>query len=1131
MKCIFTLLCVLSAAAVWAGNFDISANGTELKATYNGKPLIVKNQVNTGSLPFGGDGAESSFTVVNGNKVFNVWNKNADRSIRQEVAVAEGGKHLDITYLSEHRAFQDNPVRIMKIELPFELFAGAEYTARVGRASRVKTVTGKIAPDAKGSLLPANCRQVAFSGSAIGNFVIDFNVLGVGDFISDYSNGSFKGFGAMIRNGNTVELSSGTTLPVYGGHVGAKWRFYEGTDSDFDRYHAITHIAYTGEFTQKRLYSFGDNEVGKIYTSIKNAPFSDQAQAGWIGQKPSTVADSPQGAYYGAAFGKDGIFKISNLNPGLYWITLGIGNHRGVNNNFSVTLNGNKIAENLSVKKGNAVVVQKALFIDSDTAEIKLEGNYLISTLGLSAVMSNYEDHTIRRGPWVVDGYEPATVFRNEHYKAPAKFPVSVQTFALPFPGKEAIGKAKPLLELGSAGNPDRPNMRWRYSAKISAWAAGNQGTLIEYAEPEAMAKRLDELKSKGVNAVLVSGMLSRHTYPAQLKRTEEFFKRLAQEAHKRDMKVIDHQDLTLLWNIDCGYRVGSERIGQVNIARDSMQPAPQLCLVNPEFKKFYQEYLVNFVKNTNIDCIMIDEVNFYPHSCGCGHCRNEFFKDTGWHLPVNELDKRIGDKSNELWKRFLIWHKQQVGKWWRDMKLAVRKVNPDFSFMAYSTHYGFTHNWSSLSLALDLTEFARGVDFLGTEIMTRDVLMSHRALVPFRKMKEILTHEYNAPIFGLVYSENKWDLAYFGWAVNNMNAQSTWETIMACPQGKSDYPAFKENMNYAESKRVAEAALLYPIQSREWNQFIGMLGELMGTAQTLEQLHIPYKMVGDMSLNEKSLKPFKLLFVGAANCLSDAQLKAIKDFARNGGTVVTSATAGTQNEVGIIRSEWGFADVYGYEVNPIRFKKLQSADTAEGDFAAAYSLLPSADSKYGSCKVLHYADKAKKYPLVLEKSYGKGKFIHHAGFIGAPLSEGEYGYNKKYTFKLDTVLDKFYKELMKKEFANADSAFSTDAPEKVYTTWYRSKDAEIIHLLNATGAKPQLGQVLRAFCPEEPFPTVEQDINVSIPSPASVSEVYAVSPDFAGRKALKYTRNGDKLNVVLDKGLLKAYTIIWIKK
>ncbi|MBE6381327.1 MAG: hypothetical protein E7047_10410 [Lentisphaerae bacterium] len=1129
-KFFLSLSAIASCAILHAGTFDISANGTELKATYNGQDLIVKNQVCTGSLPFGGDGAESSFTEVNGNKVFNVWNANPDRSIRQEVAVSANGKHLDITYLTEHRAFQQYPSRVMKIELPFELFAGAQYTARVGRASRVKTVTGVIPKDAKnGSLLPANCRQVAFSGSAIGDFVIDFNVLGVGDFISDYTNGSFKGFGVMFRKGNTVELSSGTTLPVYGGHVGAKWRFYQGTDKDFDRYHAISQISYIGEFTQKRLYSFSDYEVGKIYTNIKEAPFSDQAQAGWIGKKPSTVADSPQGAYYGAAFGTNGTFRISGLNPGLYWITLGVGNLRGVPNNFSASLNGTAIADNISIEKGRAAIIRKAIFIDKESADLELKGNYIISTFGLTMVMSRHEDHTIRRGPWVVDGYEPATVFHNANYRKPAEFPTSIQTFTLPFPGKETAAPVKPLLELGSAGNPDRPNMRWRYSAKISAWAAGNQGTLIEYAEPEAMAKRLDELKSKGVNAVLVSGMLSRHTYPAQMQRAEEFLKRLADEAHKRGMRVIDHQDLTLLWNIDCGYRVGSERIDHANVAFNSMLTSPQMCLVNPNFKEHYKNYLVNFVRNTGIDCIMIDEVNFYPHSCGCGYCREQFFKDTGWYLPVNELDKRIGDKNSELWKRFLVWHKQQVGKWWRDMKLAVREVNPDFSFMAYSTHYGFTSNWSSLALGLDLTEFARGVDFLGTEIMTRDVLMSHRALIPFRKMKEVLTHEYNAPIFGLVYSEGKWDLAYFGWAVNNMNGQSTWETIMACPPGKSDYPAFKENMNYAESKRVAEAALLFPIQSREWNQYIGMLGELMGTAQTLEQLHIPYKMIGDMSLNDRSLQNFKLLYVGNANCLSDAQLKVIKEFAANGGTVITGATAGTQNEVGIIRSKWGFADVYGYDVNPVKFRKFNTVKGMQGSFNVKYSLLPSGNHRYGDCKVLYYA--ADGYPAVLEKSYGKGKFIHHAAMLAAPLADSEYGYNKKYTFKLDTVLDKFYKELLQKEFAAADSGFATDAPEKVYTTWYRSRDAEIIHLLNATGANPQLGQVLKATCPENPFPVVEQAIKVSIPAPAGVKSVYAVSPDFAGRKELKYTISNGQLEIILDAGLLKAYTIIWVKK
>ena len=193
--------------------------------------------------------------------------------------------------------------------------------------------------------------------------------------------------------------------------------------------------------------------------------------------------------------------------------------------------------------------------------------------------------------------------------------------------------------------------------------------------------------------------------------------------------------------------------------------------------------------------------------------------------------------------------------------------------------------------------------------------------------------------------------------------------------------------------------------------------------------------------------------------------------------------------------------------------------------------LLPSNNNQYGECQIAHYADQAKRYPAVLEKSYGKGKFIHHAAMLGAPLADGEYRYNSKYTFKLDVNLDNFYKAVLKKEFAPFNSGFSTDAPEKVYTTYYRSDDAEIIHLLNASGANPQIGQVLKVTCPEEPFPVVAQDIKVTIPAPESITGVYAVSPDFEGRKTLKYVQNGKNITITLDKGLLKAYTVIWVKK
>ena len=124
-----------------------------------------------------------------------------------------------------------------------------------------------------------------------------------------------------------------------------------------------------------------------------------------------------------------------------------------------------------------------------------------------------------------------------------------------------------------------------------------------------------------------------------------------------------------------------------------------------------YKKYLQDFIRRTQVDCLMIDEAHFFPHGCGCSYCREAFHKDTGLYLPVHELDERIGDQTDELWKRFAVWHKRKVGDNWKELKLAAREVDPDFSFMAYSTHYGFTSNWSSLALGLDLTEFARGVD------------------------------------------------------------------------------------------------------------------------------------------------------------------------------------------------------------------------------------------------------------------------------------------------------------------------------------------------------------------------------------------------------------------------------------
>ena len=66
----------------------------------------------------------------------------------------------------------------------------------------------------------------------------------------------------------------------------------------------------------------------------------------------------------------------------------------------------------------------------------------------------------------------------------------------------------------------------------------------------------------------------------------------------------------------------------------------------------------------------------------------------------------------------------------------------------------------------------AKSKDFLGTEIMSRDVWDDYRYNFTSRNMYNSLRETYGSPIFGLVYPDGVLNYAIFGWACNNMFGQ-----------------------------------------------------------------------------------------------------------------------------------------------------------------------------------------------------------------------------------------------------------------------------------------------------------------------------------------------------------------------
>jgi hypothetical protein len=85
-----------------------------------------------------------------------------------------------------------------------------------------------------------------------------------------------------------------------------------------------------------------------------------------------------------------------------------------------------------------------------------------------------------------------------------------------------------------------------------------------------------------------------------------------------------------------------------------------------------------------------------------------------------------------------------------------------------------------------------------------------------------------------------------------------------------------------------------------------------------------------------------------------------------------------------------------------------------------------------------------------------------------------------------------------------------------------------VLHFLNATNWELTPGTTITYDIGKNPFPAVE-DIVFEVPY--KVKNAYAVSPDYAGRKALKVEAVNGKSRITLAGNLLKVYTLVYLEK
>ncbi len=1076
--------------------------------------------------------------------VVNCWSDSRDLPFRKEVGLSPDGKTVELSVQFTLPAYKNRTDIDLyyTFKIPLKAVLGMNWTAITGRVFRPKTVEGKLTAGSREDFIGEKTRWLAFSGNGK-KLVIDFNPEGMQTY-SDHGPNYIQGLWDVKKKGDYLECSFGGHSTIYGGTFNSKAVIFEGEHADYAKRHALKKFSYYIDMPVNVAYSFGAPEPGAGFIRAADSVYDEKRGFGWSGSGIILNTLRPSGAIYGSASGdRPAVFKSLINGKGLYMITARIGTGGQPAGPFSLSCSGKKIAGDLSVAPNTVKTITWSQWLEKGFVEFAFEGDWRISTLALQMLQNTLEDYKFRRGFWRVSGlYEPAVTLKSAYYKKPAEYGISVSSTPLPLAVIRDIDKAVIPPE-GKTCLPDQGSkkMAWRFNVNLGSLGPDNAGNFDEFSDPELLKRRFDELKKKNINAILLNGNLSRHLFPEHQERMERMIAMIVKEAHRHGIKVIDHIDLTLLWNMGAGFRILTASPGWLQRSVTDDVPGYFYCPVNPEFKQQFFERMVRHIKATNIDGYMIDEETFGGVSfCGCSHCRKQFHEATGLVLPVDENSPILKNRDSKLWRSWLKWRIQVLGDWCVELKERTNEINPDLTFMRYTTHYGFYSDYAPVKFGASLTESARACDFLGTEIMSRNVYAACRSVFSFRKLKNTLREAFGSPVFGLVYPLQSPEVAYFGWCINNMNAQSTW-FMNDIPKNANtpDFTTFKDNMNKQVAKPDASIAMLFSTQSRDWSQDENYYLDPFGFGESMTDLHYQYTTLIERSLKPDKLKQYKTVLVPDAMCLSDKQIDVLLRFADQGGHLILTARAGMYDAIGNKRKEWPFARPLGLK-DPLPVASfdggmlyLEKSDSRLNTQLSFIKIVPDSTKKIREFMTIRTPG-GQKYPAGISVRCGLGTVSYISGRIGSLNEEDEKTYKQEWTFEWDQKAFEFQRVLYNLLLVRGSTFEPVDIPRKVFVTVYKQREGNrvftLVHLLNATGSNMQKGQIVPKGVEGEAFPELSKDLKFRIKS-SGVKKAFATSPDFPGHVSLPVRPVEDGWQeITVPKQLLKCYSIIWIE-
>lgn len=91
-----------------------------------------------------------------------------------------------------------------------------------------------------------------------------------------------------------------------------------------------------------------------------------------------------------------------------------------------------------------------------------------------------------------------------------------------------------------------------------------------------------------------------------------------------------------------------------------------------------------------------------------------------------------------------------------------------------------------------------------------------------------------------------------------------------------------------------------------------GNEGALNGCYQALTEARVPFSLVDDRDLNQALIGRYKVIVLPNIAAMSDSQCTSIRNYVANGGAIVATGETSLYDEMGVLRKNFGLADLFG---------------------------------------------------------------------------------------------------------------------------------------------------------------------------------------------------------------------------